>query len=285
MCPGRVAGRRCDTGLVTVGPRPVVGVTTYRERARWGSWDRDAAVLASAYVDRVAAGGSWPVLLPPLRTDGAGTPAVAGLGVPRAGAGGGDADGEAMARAVVGWLDGLVVVGGGDVDPRRYGAETHPRTAGVDTGRDDHELALLQAALAADLPVLAICRGLQLLNVLQGGGLDQHLPESVGDGRHQPARGCFSDVEVETVAGTATAAILGAGVVVRCSHHQAVSRVGEGLVVSARAADGTIEALEMPDRRFTVAVQWHPEEDDDLRLFEALRRAALEGTASLEGAR
>jgi gamma-glutamyl-gamma-aminobutyrate hydrolase PuuD len=265
----------------------VVGVTTYRERARWGSWDRDAAVLASAYIDRVAAGGSWPVLLPPAGTDVAASTDAIAPGHDRGDDAVGDVDAgrEAVARAVVERLDALVVVGGGDVDPRRYGAEPHPRTAGVDAGRDDHELALLRAALAVDLPVLAICRGLQLLNVLQGGRLDQHLPESVGDAVHQPARGCFSDVAVETVPGTATAAILGKRVGVRCSHHQAVSTVGDGLTVSARAADGTIEALEMPRCRFVVAVQWHPEEDDDPRLFQALRQAAVESTAALGSTR
>jgi putative glutamine amidotransferase len=245
---------------VTSRATPVVGVTTYRERAAWGSWDRDAAVLAAAYVDGVAAGGSWPVLLPP-----------AGDRPPD----------PATADRLVRGLDGLVVVGGADVDPDRYRSRPHARTAGVDVRRDGHELALLAAADRAGLPLLAICRGMQLLNVARGGTLDQHVPDVVGHDGHQPARGCFADVDVATVPGTVLATVLGASAVVRCSHHQSVAAVGAGLVVAARASDGTVEALEGTggaDRsgpHFTVAVQWHPEEDDrDGRLFAALADAA-----------
>lgn len=231
---------------------PLIGVTTYRDRAAWGSWDRDAAVLPSSYVDCVARAGARPVLLPP--ADGPG-----------------GADG---ATGVVSRLDGLVLAGGGDVDPALYGEEPDAATAGVDRRRDDHELALLAAALDADLPVLAICRGLQLLDVLLGGSLHQHLPDAVGESVHRPARGRFHEVTVTTVPGSTLEALVGPHAVVQCSHHQAVARLGAGLVVSATAGDGTVEALELPGRRFVLGVQWHPEESGDPRLFDALAAAA-----------
>ncbi len=130
--------------------------------------------------------------------------------------------------------------------------------------------ALLDAALHADVPVLAICRGMQLLDVYLGGTLHQHVPDVVGHDGHQPARGCFADVEVTTEAGSLVAKVMGESAVVRCSHHQALDRLGEGLVVTARAADGLAEAVELPSARFVVGVQWHPEEDADERLFGAL---------------
>ena len=146
----------CDTGRVPPRRAPVVGLTTYRQQAAWGPWERAAAVLPAAYVDGVAAAGGRPVLLPPCHDDGAG---------------------DASAGSVVGCLDALVLVGGGDVDPGRYGQAPHPATAGVDPTRDASELALLRAALAAEVPVLAICRGMQLLAVHLGGTLTQHVPE------------------------------------------------------------------------------------------------------------
>ncbi|HUI04293.1 MAG TPA: gamma-glutamyl-gamma-aminobutyrate hydrolase family protein [Acidimicrobiales bacterium] len=225
---------------------PVVGVTTYRQRASWGPWDRVAALVPASYVASVAAAGGLPVLLPPCEV------------------------GDDAAPALVGALDALVLVGGGDIDPARYGQEPHPATAGVDAGRDASEIALLCAALEAELPVLAICRGMQLLNVHLGGTLIQHVPEALGHAGHQPAAGCFADVEVRTEQGTLAAQIVGESTVVRCSHHQALSDVGAGLVVSARAADGLVEAVELASARFVLGVQWHPEEDGDGRLFDAL---------------
>ncbi len=231
---------------------PIIGVTTYRQQAAWGAWTRPAAVLPASYVDTVAAAGGCPVLLPPSE--------------------GGVGD-DATATSVVARLDALVLVGGGDIDPARYGQPPHVATSGVDAGRDAHEAALLGAALEVDLPVLAVCRGMQLLNVIQGGTLFQHVPDVVGTDAHQPARGCFADVDVTTEAGSAVAKILGNSATVRCSHHQAIDRLGDGLVVTARAADGLIEAVELPAARFVVAVQWHPEEEGDTRPFRALLEA------------
>ena len=225
-----------------------MGVTTYRQQASWGPWDRLAAVLPASYVDTVASAGGRPVLLPPF------------------GSGGVDEDGAGVVEA----LDALVLVGGGDIDPARYGQRPHAATSGVDPGRDASELALLDAALHADLPVLAICRGMQLLDVHLGGTLFQHVPDVVGHDGHQPARGCFADVEVTTEAGSIVAKVMGETAVVRCSHHQALDRLGDGLVVTARAADGLAEAIELPTARFVVGVQWHPEENADERLFRAL---------------
>ncbi len=227
---------------------PIVGVTTYHQQASWGPWDRLATVLPASYTDTVATAGGRPVLLPP--TTGA-------------------VDDDA-AVVVVAALDALVLVGGGDIDPALYGQAPAPATVGVDPGRDASELALLAAALDADLPVLAICRGMQLLNVFLGGTLVQHVPDVVGHDTHQPARGCFGDVEVTTEAGSLVAKFLGETATVRCSHHQALDRLGAGLVVTARSADGLAEAVELPSARFVVGVQWHPEEDADRRPFAAL---------------
>ena len=233
---------------MTTRAAAVVGLSTYRQEASWGPWDRSADVLPASYTDAIATAGARPVLLPPCDTAAC-------------------AD---TATAVVSALDALVLVGGGDVDPARYGQRPHPATGAVDPGRDSSELALLGAAIDADLPVLAICRGMQVLNVHLGGTLVQHVPDVAGHAGHQPAQGCFAPMHVTTEPGTALAKILGETATVSCSHHQAVERLGAGLVVSARAPDGTIEAVELPSRRFVLGVQWHPEEDRDPRLFEAL---------------
>jgi gamma-glutamyl-gamma-aminobutyrate hydrolase PuuD len=234
---------------MTKAKTPLVGVTTYRQDAAWGPWQRPAAILPASYVDCVAAVGGRPLLLPPSEGPG--------------GAG-------SSATDVVAVLDALVLVGGGDVDPARYGASPDPATAGVSRPRDDSELALLAAALDADLPVLAICRGLQVLNVHLGGSLIQHVLDVVGHVGHQPATGHFGTTEVSVEPGSLLSKIIGESATVQCSHHQAADRLGAGLVVTAHAPDGLIEAVELPSRRFVVAVEWHPEQDGDLRLFEAL---------------
>ncbi len=250
--------RRRYAGPVTADRRAadlaLVGVTTYHARAAWGPWDRPAAVLPAAYFELVAAAGGRPLLLPPVRSapDGPG----------------------AGAAELVATLDALVLVGGGDLDPAGYGLAGHPAVDGVDQDRDRSEEALLAAALDRDLPVLAICRGLQLLNVYLGGTLLPHLPDVVGHDGHRPAAGQFADVDVITVPGTRMADILGATDTVRCSHHQAVDRLGTGLVVSASSSDGVVEAVELPGHRFVVGVQWHPEETGDRRLFDALLAVA-----------
>jgi len=175
---------------------------------------------------------------------------------------------------VVSVLDALVLVGGGDIDPACYGAVPHPATSGVNRARDDNEIALLAAALRAEIPVLAICRGLQVLNVYLGGTLVQHVPDLVGHGGHQPAPGCFGPIDVSIEPGWLLSKAMGESATVSCSHHQAIDRLGDGLVVTARAPDGLIEGAELPAAPFVVGVQWHPEQDMDLRLFESLVRSS-----------
>ncbi|RZS34938.1 anthranilate synthase component 2/putative glutamine amidotransferase [Herbihabitans rhizosphaerae] len=231
--------------------RPVIGVTTYLERARFGLWDTDAAVLHKSYVDCVYAAGGNPVLLSPV----------------------GDWRAE-----TIGWLDGLVLAGGADIDPVRYGQLPHPTTGNPSTARDSAELALIDAARRLDLPVLAVCRGAQLLNVALGGTLHQHTPDVVGTVEHLPSLGVFGDVEITVEPGSRLAEIVGESAVVRCHHHQSLDQLGDGLRVTARAADGTVEGVELDGARFCLGVQAHPEQNtDDVRLFAALVRAAGQG--------
>jgi putative glutamine amidotransferase len=160
--------------------------------------------------------------------------------------------------------------GGSDLDPELYGQEAHPETKGVVPERDRAELALLQAALARDMPVLAVCRGSQVLNVALGGDLVQHLPEVVGDEKHKHTPGEYADHDVTVEPETRLGSLLGDHAPVKSHHHQGIGRLGEGLREAARAEDGTLEALEDPSRRFALGVLWHPEAGEDLRLFEAL---------------
>jgi putative glutamine amidotransferase len=246
---------------------PLVGVTTYVADVRWATWERRSAVLPASYFELVAAAGARPLLLPPPST-AVGGPAV------------GAAD-------VVAVLDGLVLTGGGDVDPAAYGEQPGPEVGGVDPVRDESERALLGAALDAGLPVLAICRGCQVLNVHLGGTLHQHLPDIVGNTDHRRVPMVFEDVDVETVPGTTAAKVFGTTTSVRCSHHQAIRDLGDGLVVTARAGEGVIEAVELPAAGFVFGVQWHPEEGMDQRPFDALvgaARAYLESRSVRAGA-
>jgi putative glutamine amidotransferase len=171
-------------------------------------------------------------------------------------------------------VDGMLFPGGADLDPELYGQEPHEATFGVDGERDQAELTLLEEALAHDMPVLAVCRGSQVLNVARGGDLQQHLPDVVGDATHKHNPGEFADHDVTIEAGTRLAALVGAGAPVKSHHHQGFGRIGEGLRAAAHAEDGTIEAVEDPELRFAVGVLWHPEAGEDLRLFEELVRNA-----------
>lgn len=171
---------------------------------------------------------------------------------------------EAVAR-----LDAVVFAGGADLDPEMYDAAPHPSTLGVRADRDAGELPLRQAALRADLPVLGICRGMQLLAVAHGGTLVQHLPDVVRHERHRPSPGVYGQHEVRTAAGSRLRTLLGDCVVVPSYHHQGLASPGS-LTVTGWADDDTPEAVEDPDRRFALGVLWHPEASDDPRLFEAL---------------
>ena len=233
--------------------RPVIGITSYAQDAKWGVWDLPAVLIPLAYVDAVEAAGGRAVVIPP--TD---------VGVD-----------ETLSA-----LDAVIFSGGADVDPSRYGAEPHPETDTPQARRDAGEMALLEAALERDMPVLAICRGFQLLNVARGGDLIQHLPEEVGHDVHKQVPGEFAVHAVEVKEGTRLAAIVGERSDVTSHHHQALGRVGDGLVETAWAADGTLEAVEDPSRRFAVGVQWHPESGEDAALFEALVEEAREYRAA-----
>jgi gamma-glutamyl-gamma-aminobutyrate hydrolase PuuD len=234
--------------------RPVIGITAYAAEARWGAWQLPAALIPLSYVDAVERVGGRALLVPPVEDD---------------------------VESTLRTLDGLVLSGGPDVDPAVYGAQPHRATDGVSPERDRAEIALLTAALRRDLPVLAVCRGSQVLNVARGGDLEQHVPDLVGHEGHREVVGSFSEHSVAVHEGTRLYGLLGERAEVRSHHHQGYGRLGEGLREAARAEDGTIEALEDPSRRFAVGVLWHPEEGDDLRLFEELVAQARAYRAAL----
>jgi putative glutamine amidotransferase len=236
-------------------PRPVIGITTYLVPAAWGAWTMEAALVPADYVRAVSAAGGAPVLVPP----GASLPETL------------DA------------VDGLVFSGGSDLDPELYEAEAHPETSGVIRERDDFELELMRAALERDVPMLAICRGSQVLNVALGGDLEQHVPDRIGTDLHKEVNGVFADHDVDVLAGTRLASILDDRQDVKSHHHQGFGRLGSGLREAARAPDGTVEALEDPARRFTVGVLWHPEAGEDTALFRALVTEAAEYRSARAG--
>ncbi len=259
--------------MPSAGVPPLIGVTTYRQTTSWWSWTRDAALVPGVYLDMVEVAGGQPVLIPPpgdLPPGGASP-----RDLPPDGAGP-DRSATARSRAdrLVAGLDGLLLIGGGDLDAARYGQDPDPRNGGTSGARDEIELALVAAALERDLPLLAVCRGLQVLNVLLGGDLIQQLPDRLGSTAHQPRPGAFGAVAVKTEDGSAVRTIFGDRAEVLCSHHQAVGTLGRGLVATAVSEDGVVEAVELPGRRFVVGVQWHPEETGDRRLFDALVAAA-----------
>jgi gamma-glutamyl-gamma-aminobutyrate hydrolase PuuD len=223
--------------------KPVVGITTYLTRATFGSWEEETALVPADYVRAIERAGGRALLVPPSE----------------------DAIEETLDA-----LDGVIFSGGADLDPELYGQEPHPETKGVQGERDRGELALLQAALARDMPVLAVCRGSQVLNVALGGDLVQHLPEVVGDEKHKHTPGEYADHDVDVDPDTRLGSLIGDRAPVKSHHHQGFGRLGEGLRESARAEDGTPEALEDPSRRFALGVLWHPEAGEDMRLFEAL---------------
>lgn len=235
---------------------PVIGLTTYLEQSQTGVWDVPASFLPKVYFEAVNNAGGIAVLLPPQPVD------------------------PAIAARVLDSLDGLIVTGGKDVDPARYGHEAHPTTDEPRRDRDAWEDALLTAAIDRGLPFLGICRGLQVLNVALGGTLHQHLPEVIGSERYNAGAGNFS---------VTTARLTEPGIVtdllsetptldVKSYHHQAIDKLADGLRVSAVSDDGIVQAVELPGVPFGVAVQWHPEEDaaEDIRLFAGLVEAARE---------
>lgn len=230
---------------------PLIGISSYAQRARWATWDDEAILLPRRYADSVAQAGGTPVLLPPL-------PGVE-LILPR--------------------LDGLVLSGGGDIDPARYAAARDAASGPASEARDSAELALCTSALSIGLPLLGICRGLQVINVALGGTLHQHLPDIVGHDGHSPEPGGYGRHDVTVSAASQLAAALGrTELPVPTHHHQSIGQLGKGLVATAWTADGVIEATEFDsadsDHGAMLAVQWHPEAGEDMSLFRWLIAAA-----------
>jgi putative glutamine amidotransferase len=231
---------------------PVVGLTTYLQQAQTGVWDVHASFLPAIYLEGVNLAGGTAVLLPPQPVD--------------------------AVHRVLNGLDGLIITGGRDMDPAGYGQQCHPATdepVQANRERDAWEIALVRGAIRRGMPVLGICRGAQVINVALGGTLHQHLPDVIGHTRHQLGNAVFSTSAVHTVPGSRLAALIGETSDAQCYHHQAIDRLGDGLVISAQDSDGVIEGVEIPGENFVLAVQWHPEERlDDLRLFVAVVAAA-----------
>lgn len=223
--------------------RPLIGISAYAQEASFGSWTLDAALVPHGYVRSVEQAGGRALVIPP-------------------------SDGDP--HEVLAVVQGLVFSGGADVDPAHYGAAPHPETQATSPDRDRAELALLAAALEARTPVLAVCRGMELLNVGLGGTLHQHLPDAVGDQKHRTTPGSFSHHDVETAAGSELATSLGARARVNSHHHQAIAALGVSLTATAWADDGTIEGVELESDSFVIGVQWHPEELHDDPLFARL---------------
>jgi putative glutamine amidotransferase len=230
--------------------RPVIGLCTAVERARWSVWDQEAFLLARSYVDAVHRAGGLAIMLPP------------------------DPELVRDPDEVLDLLDGLILAGGADVDPGSYGADAHETTVNTVPERDEFELALARRALERDVPTLGICRGMQLMNVACGGTLLQHLPESHGHHEHRRTPGSFdgADHDVRLADGSLAARAAGEELhATKSHHHQGVDVVGDGLEVSGWSSlDDLPEAIEVPDHRFALGVQWHPEADERSRLIGAL---------------
>ncbi len=230
--------------------RPVIGICTALARARWGVWERDAALLAVSYIAAIQRAGGLAVMIPP--------------------------DGRLVdgPDEILDLLDGLILAGGNDIDPACYGADPHPETHHTVPERDRSELALARRAIARDMPVLGICRGMQLINVAFGGTLSQHLPDELGHEEHRRTPGSFDDADHDVRLTPGSLAARAAGEELhgtKSHHHQGVAVVGAGLEVTGHSVlDDLPEALEAPGRRFVLGVQWHPEADERSRVFGAL---------------
>jgi len=234
--------------------RPVIGICAALEQAKWSVWDQQAMLTPRGYVDAVHRAGGLALLLPP------------------------DPELERNPDEVLDHLDGLVLAGGADIDPDQYGAERHEKTIGTVPERDTFEIALARRALERDIPMLGICRGMQLMNVAAGGTLNQHVPESHGHEDHRRSLGSFEDADHDVRLEPGSLAARAAGEEVhgtKSHHHQGIDRLGEGLRVTGWAdLDDLPEAIEAPDKRFALGVQWHPEADELSRVIESFVREA-----------
>ncbi len=239
---------------------PRIGLTTYREHASWGVWSEPADLLPATYADAVQAAGGVPMLLPP-----------------------GARDPDTAAQSALDGVHGLLLSGGADLDPARYGASRDANTGTARPDRDAWELALARVALDGGLPMLGVCRGMQVLNVELGGTLVQHLPEHVGSEAHSPTVGVHGRHRVRFADGSLLATLLGTSADVATYHHQAVETLGAGLAPTAWADDGVIEAAELPGDAWVVVVQWHPEVYDRDPLFGAFVDACAAWRAAAAG--
>jgi putative glutamine amidotransferase len=234
--------------------RPAIGICTALEQARWSVWDQEAMLLPRSYVDAVQRAGGLALMIPP------------------------DAEVVENPDEVLDRVDGLLLAGGADIDPGAYGAEAHAETTHTVPSRDVFEIALARRALERDIPMLGICRGMQLMNVAVGGTLIQHVPETVGHSDHRRTAGSFADADHDVRLAPGSLAERAAGESVhgtKSHHHQAIDRVGDGLVVTGWATlDELPEAVEVPGRSFALGVQWHPEVDECSRLVAALVAAS-----------
>jgi putative glutamine amidotransferase len=235
-------------------PRPAIGISAQLVDATWGAWNRPAVLLSHSYLDAIAHAGALGLMIPP-------DPALA------------DDPDEALAR-----IDGLILAGGHDVDPSFYGADAHPATTRTVPARDRVEIALARRAVELDMPLLGICRGMQVLNVALGGTLLQHLPEVFGHTDHLRIRGTFDGSDHDVLLHSGSRAALAAGEELHATkshHHQGVDAIGDGLIVTGRSTlDELPEAIEVPGNRFVLGVQWHPEADENSRVIGALVTAA-----------
>jgi putative glutamine amidotransferase len=240
--------------------RPVIGLCTALERARWSVWDQQAMLLPRSYVDAVQQAGGLALMIPP------------------------DAQLAREPDQVLDLLDGLVLAGGADIDPAAYGEPPHAETLGTVPERDSFEIALARRALERDMPLLGICRGMQLMNVARGGTLLQHLPDRFGHHEHRRVPGSFdgADHDVRLLEGSLAARAAGeVSHGTKSHHHQGVDRVGDGLEISGWSTlDELPEAIELPGNRFALGVQWHPEADEASPLIAAL---VAEATAARNG--
>jgi putative glutamine amidotransferase len=236
--------------------RPTIGISTTLARARWGVWDRRAALLPYEYITAIQRAGGLALMVAP------------------------DPELEERPDELLDMLDGLILSGGADIDPSNYGAERHPATNGSVAERDRSEIALARRAIERNMPVLGICRGMQLINVALGGSLKQHLPDEVGHENHRPTPGSFegSDHDVRLRRGSLAAVAAGETLhSAKSHHHQGIERLGDGLEITGYSTlDELPEAIEAPACRFVLGVQWHPEADDRSRVVGALVERALD---------
>jgi putative glutamine amidotransferase len=230
--------------------RPVIGICTALEQARWSVWDEQALLLPRSYVLAIQRAGGLAVMLPI------------------------DDAAEQDPAQMLGLIDGLVLAGGADIDPASYGQKAHETTTGTVPERDAFEIALVRAAIERSMPVLGICRGMQVLNVALGGTLHQHVPDDVGHAEHRRNLGTFDGNDHDVVLAPGSLAALAAGEerhATKSHHHQSVATIGDGLTVTGRSTlDELPEAIEVVGKPFVLGVQWHPEADETSRVISSL---------------